>query len=185
MEGLQGRHQGSKPRRVTPAVQARVFRRARQKPSDGSTHWSCRKSIRRSGRQQVDRAEDSGAGQTAAAPVGALPRPATIRKYVELIRQTLTYIMMHVLCRRPSRQVFARATIKLTSYGGPLAGPTVLALEVARTKCLAVNLGSLVKARKLSVPGVRNPVHQQFIVVRKGIHDLPRRISVEVIDDIQ
>ena len=34
---------GSKPRRATPAVQARVIRRAQQKPSDGSTHWSCRK----------------------------------------------------------------------------------------------------------------------------------------------
>jgi transposase len=43
VEGLQGRHQGSKPRRATPAVQGRVIRRAQQKPSDGSTHWSCRK----------------------------------------------------------------------------------------------------------------------------------------------
>ena len=43
IEGLQGRHQGSKPRRATPAVQGRVIRRAQQKPSDGSTHWSCRK----------------------------------------------------------------------------------------------------------------------------------------------
>lgn len=43
MEGLQGQHQGSKPRRATPAVQARVIRRAQQKPSDGSTHWSCRR----------------------------------------------------------------------------------------------------------------------------------------------
>jgi transposase len=43
IEGLQGRHQGSKPRRATPVVQARVIRRAQQKPSDGSTHWSCRK----------------------------------------------------------------------------------------------------------------------------------------------
>src|SRR5579862_7438207 len=43
MEGLQGRHQGSKPRRATPAVQGRVIRRARQKPSDGSRHWSVRK----------------------------------------------------------------------------------------------------------------------------------------------
>src|ERR1700757_4745913 len=43
MEGLQGQHQGSQPRRATPAVQARVIRRAQQKPSDGSTHWSCRK----------------------------------------------------------------------------------------------------------------------------------------------
>jgi transposase len=43
MEGLQGQHQGSKPRRATPGVQARVIRRAQQEPSDGSTHWSCRK----------------------------------------------------------------------------------------------------------------------------------------------
>jgi transposase len=43
LEGLQGRHQGSKPRRATPAVQARVIRRAQRKPTDGSMHWSCRK----------------------------------------------------------------------------------------------------------------------------------------------
>jgi transposase len=43
MEGLRGRHQGSKPRRATPAMQARIIRRAQQKPTDGSTHWSCRK----------------------------------------------------------------------------------------------------------------------------------------------
>jgi transposase len=28
---------------VTPAVQARILRRTRQKPPDGSTHWTCRK----------------------------------------------------------------------------------------------------------------------------------------------
>ena len=43
IEGLQGQHQGSKPRCATPAVQSRVIRRAQQKPSDGSTHWSCRR----------------------------------------------------------------------------------------------------------------------------------------------
>jgi transposase len=41
--GLQGRHRGSKPRRATPSVQARIIRRAQQKPAAGSTHWSCRK----------------------------------------------------------------------------------------------------------------------------------------------
>jgi transposase len=41
--GLQGQHQGSRPRTATPAVQARIIRHAQQKPSDGSTHWSCRK----------------------------------------------------------------------------------------------------------------------------------------------
>ena len=43
MAGLEGRHQGSKPRSATAAVQARVIRRVQQKPGDGSTHWSCRK----------------------------------------------------------------------------------------------------------------------------------------------
>jgi transposase len=43
MAGLQARHQGSKPRTVTPSVQARIIRRAQQKPTDGSNHWSCRK----------------------------------------------------------------------------------------------------------------------------------------------
>jgi response regulator of citrate/malate metabolism len=43
MAGLQGQHKGSQPRTVTPTVQARILRRAQQKPSDGSTHWSCRK----------------------------------------------------------------------------------------------------------------------------------------------
>jgi transposase len=43
LAGLQGQHQGSKPRTATPAVQARIIRRAQQKPVDGSTHWSCRK----------------------------------------------------------------------------------------------------------------------------------------------
>lgn len=43
MEGLQGRHKGSKPRAATPAMQARLMRRVQQKPGDGSTHWSCRK----------------------------------------------------------------------------------------------------------------------------------------------
>jgi transposase len=43
MAGLQALHKGSQPRTVTPAVQARIIQRAQQKPSDGSTHWSCRK----------------------------------------------------------------------------------------------------------------------------------------------
>ena len=43
MAGLQGQHKGSQPRTATPAVQARILRRAQQKPSDGTTHWSCRK----------------------------------------------------------------------------------------------------------------------------------------------
>jgi transposase len=41
--GLEGKHQGSRPRTATPAMQAKIIRRAQQNPSDGSTHWSCRK----------------------------------------------------------------------------------------------------------------------------------------------
>jgi len=41
--GLEGKHQGSRPRTATPAIQAKIIRRAQQEPSDGSTHWSCRK----------------------------------------------------------------------------------------------------------------------------------------------
>src|ERR1700690_819772 len=43
LAGLEGRHQGSKPRAAMPKVQARVIRRVQQRPEDGSTHWSCRK----------------------------------------------------------------------------------------------------------------------------------------------
>ena len=41
--GLDGRHKGSQPRKVTAAVQARLLKKTQQKPADGSTHWSCRK----------------------------------------------------------------------------------------------------------------------------------------------
>jgi len=37
-EGLSPRHQGSRPRIATPAVQARIVRRTLQSPPDGSTH---------------------------------------------------------------------------------------------------------------------------------------------------
>jgi transposase len=47
--GLQGQHKGSKPRVATAAIQARVIRRVQQKPSDGSTHRSCRKLAARLG----------------------------------------------------------------------------------------------------------------------------------------
>jgi hypothetical protein len=43
MAGLRGSTGGSQPRAATPAVQARIIRRAQQKPADGSTHWSYRK----------------------------------------------------------------------------------------------------------------------------------------------
>ena len=49
MAGLQAQHRGSRPRTVTPAVQASILRRARQKPYDDSTHWTCRKLAEESG----------------------------------------------------------------------------------------------------------------------------------------
>lgn len=41
--GLEGQYRGSRPRKATPAVQARILKKTQQKPADGSTHWSCRK----------------------------------------------------------------------------------------------------------------------------------------------
>lgn len=41
--GLEGRHKGSQARKATAAMQARLLKKTQQKPSDGSTHWSCRK----------------------------------------------------------------------------------------------------------------------------------------------
>jgi transposase len=43
MAGLDPLHQGSQPRVANAAVQAKIARKTQQKPSDGSTHWSCRK----------------------------------------------------------------------------------------------------------------------------------------------
>jgi len=43
IQGLESRHQGSRPRTATPAVQARILKKTQHKPADGSTHWSCRK----------------------------------------------------------------------------------------------------------------------------------------------
>ena len=43
VEGLNPQHKGSRPRLVTPAVQARILRRTLAAPPDGSTHWTCRK----------------------------------------------------------------------------------------------------------------------------------------------
>lgn len=40
---LEIRHPGQKPSVITPALQAKVLELCRRKPTDGSTHWSCRK----------------------------------------------------------------------------------------------------------------------------------------------
>ena len=41
--GLDARHQGSQPRVADATMQAKIVRKTQQKPTDGSTHWSCRK----------------------------------------------------------------------------------------------------------------------------------------------
>jgi transposase len=43
LDGLRSRHRGSKPRVLTPRLEARILSRTRQPPADGSTHWSTRK----------------------------------------------------------------------------------------------------------------------------------------------
>src|ERR1019366_2850875 len=43
LAGLDTYHPGQKPRVLTPALRARILSATRRKPSDGSTHWSCRK----------------------------------------------------------------------------------------------------------------------------------------------
>jgi transposase len=47
--GLEGRHQGSHPRRLTPPVEALVLSRSRRPPTDGSIHWSTRSLARELG----------------------------------------------------------------------------------------------------------------------------------------
>jgi transposase len=46
LEGLQSRHQGQKPSVFTPALEARILAKTRQRPPDGSTHWTTRKLAR-------------------------------------------------------------------------------------------------------------------------------------------
>src|SRR5512140_1772649 len=43
IDGLDTYHPGQKPTVLTPALRARILSATRKKPSDGSTHWSCRK----------------------------------------------------------------------------------------------------------------------------------------------
>lgn len=43
---LEIRHPGQEPSVITPGLQAKVLTLCRKKPSDGSTHWSCRKLAR-------------------------------------------------------------------------------------------------------------------------------------------
>jgi transposase len=43
LAGLYGRHKGRQPTVLTPRMEARILEKTRQKPSDGSTHWSTRR----------------------------------------------------------------------------------------------------------------------------------------------
>ena len=43
IDGLDTDHPGQKATVLTPALRARILSATRKKPSDGSTHWSCRK----------------------------------------------------------------------------------------------------------------------------------------------
>jgi transposase len=43
VRGLRGRHRGSKPRVLTPPVEARILSWTRKPPTDGTTHWSTRR----------------------------------------------------------------------------------------------------------------------------------------------
>jgi transposase len=44
--GLWGRHQGSKPRVLTPRLEAKILSWTRRAPTDGTTHWSTRRLAR-------------------------------------------------------------------------------------------------------------------------------------------
>src|SRR6201995_5736670 len=43
MDGLDTRHPGQSATVITPALRARILSATRRRPTDGSTHWSCRK----------------------------------------------------------------------------------------------------------------------------------------------
>src|ERR1700722_6017430 len=43
LDGLDTHHPGQKATVLTPGLRARILSATRKKPSDGSTHWSCRK----------------------------------------------------------------------------------------------------------------------------------------------
>jgi transposase len=46
LEGLSTTHPGQKAYRLTPSLRAKILNATRKKPSDGATHWSCRKLAR-------------------------------------------------------------------------------------------------------------------------------------------
>jgi transposase len=46
LEGLRSRYRGATPTVLTPSLEGRILEKTRQRPSDGSTHWSTRKLAR-------------------------------------------------------------------------------------------------------------------------------------------
>ena len=69
---MQERHPGQKPTVITPQLQAKVLAATRRKPSDGSTHWSCRKLAKQLGFQQRRGASYLAHSRSAASPFGAI-----------------------------------------------------------------------------------------------------------------
>lgn len=53
LAGLYSRHLGSRPRKLTPALEARILARTQTAPVDGSTHWSTRKLAKALGTHHV------------------------------------------------------------------------------------------------------------------------------------
>ena len=71
--GLRGRHRGSKPRVLTPPLEARILSWTRKPPTDGTTHWSARRLRRAVGRAPHDCPARVETRRPAAASAGALP----------------------------------------------------------------------------------------------------------------
>ena len=79
MEGLDTYHPGQKPSVLTPALRARILSATRRKPSDGSTHWSCRKLASALGisKDAVHRVwQEAGLKQVRTSVLDSAPHPA-------------------------------------------------------------------------------------------------------------
>lgn len=49
LAGLYARHRGTKPRTLTPAMEAKILSWTQKKPTDGTTHWSTRRLAKKLG----------------------------------------------------------------------------------------------------------------------------------------
>ena len=70
---IAGRHRGSKPRVLTPQVEARILSWTRKPPTDGTTHWSTRRLGEKLGVPHTIVARAWKRAGLAAASVGTLP----------------------------------------------------------------------------------------------------------------